>query len=110
MGYAVDYKPTRKRNNDRQSPAGKQKLRTLRAMVKYSLPHIEERCACSETITRQELMALIGLNAKAPGADNDMQLILSEGKGAGIHPVGRMLGMKTYRCADVVGSFKLWCH
>lgn len=109
MGYAVDYKPTRKRNVT-QSPASKSKLRRLRAMVKYSLPHIEERCACSETITRQELMTMIGLSVKTPGADNDMQLILSERQGAGIRPVGRMLGMKTYDCRDVVASFKAWCH
>ena len=109
MGYAVDYKPTRK-SNVTQSPASKSKLRMLRAMVKYSLPHIEERCACSETITRQELMTMIGLSVKTPGADNDMQLILSERQGAGIRPVGRMLGMKTYDCRDVVASFKAWCH
>ena len=110
MGYAVDYKPSRKRNRSRQSPASKAKLRNLKAMVKYSLPHIEERCACSETITRQELMTLIGLNCSTPGSDNDMQLILSERPGAGIRSVGRLLGMKTYRCTDVAASLRVWCH
>ncbi len=52
MGYAVDYKPTRKRTGRKQSPANKTKLRNLRAMVKYALPNIEQRCACSDTITR----------------------------------------------------------
>ena len=110
MGYAVDYKPTRKRTGRKQSPANKTKLRNLRAMVKYALPNIEQRCACSDTITRPELMALIGLNANNPAHDHDMQLILSEGKGAGIHACGRMMGMKTYACRDVAESLKRWCH
>ena len=66
MGYAVDYKPTRKRTGRKQSPANKTKIRNLRAMVKYALPNIEQRCACSDTITRPELMALIGLSTKNP--------------------------------------------
>ncbi len=77
MGYAVDYKPTRKRTGRKQSPANKTKLRNLRAMVKYALPNIEQRCACSDTITRPELMALIGLSTKNPAHDLDMQTILS---------------------------------
>lgn len=109
MGYAVDYKPTRKRNS-RQSNASKTKLRNLQAMVKYMLPQILTRCECSETITRPELMTLIGLNANNPAHDHDMQLILSEGKGAGIHACGRMMGMKTYACRDVAESLKWWCH
>lgn len=110
MGYAVDYKPTRKRTGRKQSPANKTKLRNLRAMVKYSLPNIEQRCACSDTITRPELMALIGLSPKNPAHDLDMQTILSDKSGAGIHARGRVLGLKTYDCRDVAASLKRWCH
>lgn len=110
MGYAVDYKPTRKRTVRKQSPANKTKLRNLRAMVKYALPNIEQRCACSDTITRPELMALIGLSANTPAHDLDMQTILSDKSGAGIHARGRVQGLKTYDCRDVAASLKRWCH
>ena len=97
MGYAVDYKPTRKRTVRKQSPANKTKLRNLRAMVKYALPNIEQRCACSDTITRPELMALYreSSSTKNPAHDLDMQTILSDKSGAGIHARGRVLGLKT---------------
>lgn len=111
MGYAVDYKPTRKRTGRKQSPANKTKLRNLRAMVKYALPNIEQRCACSDTITRPELMALIGLSTEeTTSPDLDMQTILSDKSGAGIHARGRVLGLKTYDCRDVAASLKRWCH
>lgn len=110
MGYAVDYKPTRKRTGRKQSPANKTKLRNLRAMVKYALPNIEQRCACSDTITRPELMALIGLSTNNPAHDLDMQTILSDKSGASIHARGVMLGLKTYDCRDVAASLKRWCH
>lgn len=103
MGYAVDYKPTRKK-----SPATAAKVRRFKAMVKYALPVIVRRCECSETITRPELMELIGISVHAPAADNDLQLILSDKTGAGIRPVGRMMGLKTYRCSDVVTSLREW--
>lgn len=82
MGYAVDYKPTRKK-----SPASAAKVRRFKAMVKYALPVIVRRCECSETITRPELMELIGISVFCQVVIGQCGVSFPSEKAVGFSPV-----------------------
>jgi hypothetical protein len=102
MGYAVDYKPTRKR------AAGKaRRARDLRNAVRWNLPQLEYDTTGTETVERETCIRILRLNRVAPTADptgdHCMQQLISDGY---VQRPRVLAGRRVFDRDDLIQSLK----
>ncbi|KFI90956.1 hypothetical protein BISA_1935 [Bifidobacterium saguini DSM 23967] len=114
MGYAVDYRPTRKRAR-RQVPANKaQRTKDIKNAIRWNLPRLEHDTVSSEYVTEEQVRKLLKLNMIARTADPEGVHVLrqlsssKEGGYAVIHKPERIAGVYRFRRDDLIASLKAW--
>lgn len=107
MGYAVDYKPQRKRAK-RQVPQNReQRKRDLRNAVKWNLPRLEHDTVGTEMVSRSMVCLLLRLGKVAPAADpsgdHALQQLISEGY---LNRPARRAGEQVFDRADLLAGLR----
>lgn len=109
MGYAVDYRPNRKRAR-RQTPQNKaQRTKDIRNAVRWNIAQLEHDTLGAETISRDMVCGLLRLGKIAPTADPTGDHVLQEliSKGVVLRPAKRA-GVQVFDRADLLASLKSW--
>ncbi|KAB7789450.1 hypothetical protein [Bifidobacterium cebidarum] len=109
MGYAVDYRPTRKRAK-RQVPQNReQRKRDIRNAVKWNLGRLEHDTTGTDSVSRSMVCLLLRLGKVAPAADPTgdhlLQQLISEGV---LNRPTRRAGEQVFDRADLLASLKAW--
>jgi len=107
MGYAVDYRPTRKRAR-RQVPQNKeQRKRDIRNAIKWNLPRLEHDTTGTDSVSRTMVCLLLRLGRIGPQADptgdHVLQQLISEGY---LNRPTRRAGEQVFDRADLLASLK----
>lgn len=109
MGYAVDYRPQRKRAR-RQVPQNKaQRLKDIRNAVRWNIGRMEHDTVGTDSISRPMVIQFLNLGRIAPQADptgdHVLQQLISEGI---LNRPTRRAGVQVFDRADLLASLKAW--
>lgn len=109
MGYAVSYRPTRKRAQ-RQSPANKaQRTKDIKNAIRWNIAQLEHDTVSSETVSRELVLSLLRFGKVAPTADptgdHVLQQLIKEGY---VQRPKRRAGVQVFDRSDLLTSLKAY--
>ena len=104
MGYAVSYRPTRKRAQ-RQSPANKaQRTKDIKNAIRWNIAQLEH-----DTVSRELVLSLLRFGKVAPTADptgdHVLQQLIKEGY---VQRPKRRAGVQVFDRYDLLTSLKAY--
>lgn len=109
MGYAVDYRPQRKRAK-RQTPQSKaQRTKDIKNAIRWNIGQLEHDTMSCETVNRDQVRLLLRLDRIArqadPTGDHVVQQLIHDGVLK--RPVNRG-DAQVFDRADLLTSLKAW--
>lgn len=109
MGYAVSYRPTRKRAQ-RQTPANKrQRTKEIKNAIRWNLARLEHDTVSSETVNRDLVLLLLRFGKIAPTADptgdHVLQQLIKEGY---VQRPKKRAGAQVFDRDDLITSLKAY--